>query len=47
MFTMTEFFKLTYETFNAHEEIKKYSATKNVKILNKSHYSLLDCYERV
>lgn len=45
-FTMTEIMETTTITFRAHEILNSYAKSKNITILNRSSYSLIDAYAR-
>ena len=43
---MSDFFMSQHRLFSSHEQLKKYSAYRNVKIINKTKTSLIDSYDR-
>lgn len=45
-FTMHEIMDITAKTFFAHEVLSGYAKKLDIKVLNKSSYSLIDAYER-
>lgn len=43
---MSDFFMSQYRLFSSHDQLKKYSEYRNVKIINKTKKSLIDSYDR-